>query len=240
MKKQLLFLLLPFITAKILLAQDTLPNFSITDAGNNRVIISWTNKFTEIKQISIQRSFDSLSKYKTILTVPDPTTLQNGFVDTKAPSDRMFYRLYILLDKGAFLFSPAKRPGNDSLRKIERNNTGITGIGKVINNDLTIDSIKVNPFSVPAKNKPTGWAPSPFVYTYKDGYVRISLPENDKKYGIKFFDAENVFLFELKEIPERTFRIDKTNFYHSGWFNFELYQDGKLVEKNKFFLQKDF
>jgi hypothetical protein len=79
------------------------------------------------------------------------------------------------------------------------------------------------------------------VYTHKDGYVQISLPSDEKKkYAIRFFEDDESFLFELKDIKERTFKIDKTNFYHAGWFRFELYEDGKLIEKHKFFLEKDF
>jgi hypothetical protein len=143
----------------------------------------------------------------------------------------MFYRLYILLDKGVYLFSNTKRPVPDSLRKTAPEIT----IDKVINTD----SVNV-PVMAITKNKPVSFVPSRFVYTYKDGYVRINLPENDKKYNIKFFEDNETFLFELKDIKERIFRIDKTNFYHAGWFRFELYEDGKLIEKHKFFLEKDF
>src|SRR5689334_12415066 len=86
-------------------AQDTLPRFSIVNRGKDRIIISWTNPYgQQIKQLSIQRSFDSLRNFKTILTVPDPTVPQNGYVDTKATNDHMFYRLYILLDSGRYSF----------------------------------------------------------------------------------------------------------------------------------------
>src|SRR6185295_8610669 len=177
------------IGGKILYAQDTLPKFTIKNIGNNRIVISWTNTFENIKQISIQRSSDSLSKYKTILTVPDATTPQNGFVDTKADNDRMFYRLYILLDKGAYLFSNAKRPVPDSLRKAEYH---APPVDMVINTD----SVKVPTIVTPLKNKPTGFVPSLHVYTSKDGYVRINLPDDEnlaigkpaKKYSIKFFE----------------------------------------------------
>ena len=68
---------------------------------------------------------------------------------------------------------------------------------------------------------------------------RLPEDEKPKKYSIKFFE-EDVPLFELKEIKEREFKIDKSNFYHAGWFRFELYEDDKLIEKHKFQLEKDF
>lgn len=100
--------------------QDTLPRFSAINAGNNRSIISWVNNYTDVKLISIQRSFDSLTNYKTILTVADPMAVQNGYMDNRAPNDHMFYRVYIQLDKGVYLYSKPKKPYLDtnSSRKI--------------------------------------------------------------------------------------------------------------------------
>lgn len=232
-----LILLLLFFTAttcNLLQAQDTLPKFSVNNAGNNRIIIGWINNFENVRQISIQRSFDSLTGYKTILTVADPATPQNGYADMKATNDHMFYRLYILLDKGVYLFSEAKKPVRDTSRKPD---PLIIKIDKFAG----IDSVAVpNPGN--NKSRPNAFTPSLYVYTHRDGYVRISLPDEEKpkKYTIKFFEADQTFLFELKEIKEKDFKLDKTNFYHAGWFRFELYEDGKLIEKHKFYLEKDF
>jgi hypothetical protein len=237
MKKLVLSLLLIITIVCSLYAQDTLPKFSVKNAGNNRIVVSWVNRFTNIRQISIQRSFDSVANYKTILTVPDPTTPENGYVDTKATNDKMFYRLYILLDKGVYLFSVAKRPVIDSLRKTDFVKTNDL-LDKISNNK---DSVTAPNISINMAAKPDVFVPSIHVYTYKDGYVRINLPDDeDKKYSLKFFEDDDSFLFELKDIKERTFRIDKANFYHAGWFKFELYENGKLIEKYKFYLQKDF
>ena len=89
-------------------AQDSLPAFSVVNKGNNRVVISWNNKFPQLKQISIQRSTDSLSNFKSLITVPDPNNKQNGYLDAKAPNDKMFYRLYILVDGANFIFQNRK------------------------------------------------------------------------------------------------------------------------------------
>ena len=45
---------------------------------------------------------------------------------------------------------------------------------------------------------------------------------------------ENVIIGEEERVREG---ID---FFHGGWFNFELYNDEKLLEKNKFYLSKMF
>jgi len=235
MKKLVLsVLLVSLFSGTHVFGQDTLPKFSVKNVGSNRIIISWVNTFESIKQISIQRSFDSLTGYRSILTVADPTTPQNGYLDTKATNDHMFYRLYIQLDKGVYLFSKAQKPVIDSFKKSNGYNDRL---GKMTGND----SLSIPNFGMNNKDRPELFTPSNHVYTYKDGSVRINLPDDEnKKYSIKFFDSDSTFLFELKEIKERTFRLDKSNFFHAGWFRFELYEDGRLIEKYKFYLQKDF
>lgn len=238
MKKLTLFLFIFTIAAaNHLFAQDTLPKFSLRNIGGNRVVIGWVNKFESIKQISIQRSFDSLTNFKTILTVADPTTRENGYLDAKAANDHMFYRLYIVFDKGSYLFSSPKRPVLDTMvrksmsSRVEGANLWVPIIDSA--NGLTITNNRIRSDS---------WTASRYVYTnLKDGYIRITLPDDaDKKYNIKFFTAENEALFELKDIKDRDFKIDKASFYHSGWFKFELYEDGVLKERNKFYLPKEF
>ncbi len=94
-------------------AQDTLPQFSVKDIGKERYVISWVNNYPYTAQITIQRSFDSIRGYKSILTVPDPNAKQNGYADSKAINDHMFYRLYIQLENGRFLFTAAKQPSRE-------------------------------------------------------------------------------------------------------------------------------
>lgn len=204
-------------------AQDTLPRFSVKNIGNNKYIIGWVNTFPITKQISIQRSHDSLKNFTTILSVADPSAVQNGFVDTKAPNDHMFYRLFINLDKGQFIFTEAKKPLFDTTKG---------------NNNLINQHIKDNTNGL---EKQPDFIPSYYVYTNKDGFVFINLPDAGmKKYHIKFFEDNGSFLFELRHIKESGLTLDKSNFIHAGWFHFELYNDEKLVERNKFYLAKEF
>ena len=75
----------------------------------------------------------------------------------------------------------------------------------------------------------------------KLGNIHIALPEAAKKhYTVKFFDENNKLLFELAEIKDPSLILDKTNFHHSGWFRFELYDGDQLKEKNKLFIPKEF
>jgi hypothetical protein len=175
----------------------------------------------------------------------------------------MFYRLYILVDKAVFIFSDAKRPVPDTAGKTASSKTdhGITDVaikqgmddrlevwgkldisGKLEKFQINIpDSANAPGIGITTKARPDVFVPSLHVHTQKDGYLRINLPDDEnRKFSIKFFEEDGTFLFEMKELKERTFKIDKTSFYHAGWFKFELYEGNKLIEKNKFYLEKDF
>lgn len=253
--------------------QDSLPAFSVVNKGNNHIVISWNNKFKQLAQISIQRSADSLSNFKSILTVPDPNNKQNGYLDSKAPSDKMFYRLYILVGGANFIVTKSKRASNDSIRLALMADTGsktkdsayLRVVEKIINQNLPDSALtseeliilkryrnnkldrlpdslsrKIDAV-VKTKNKPDVNIPMYRVVANKDGLVRVTLADfGSKKYSIKFYEDDNSFLFELKEIKEASLMLEKSNFYHSGWFKSELYEDGKLIEKNRFFIPKDF
>jgi hypothetical protein len=227
MMKQLTLALVLIVSQQALHAQDTLPKFSVRNIGANRIVVSWVNPLNNVTQISVQRSFDSGKYFKTILSVADPKALNNGFADTKAPHDSMYYRLFYAVEGGAFFFSESKRPFKDTV-------TVVTNPKQpAIVPPPVVDSV--------TKKKIETFVPSFYVYTQKDGYVFINLPDADKeKYHIKFFEDDGSFIFEIKGIRETALTLDKANFYHSGWFRFELYKDDKLVEKHKFYLPKDF
>ncbi len=254
--------------------QDSLPSFSVVNKGNNRIVISWNNKYKQLKQISIQRSTDSLANFKSLITVPDPNNRQNGFLDAKAPNDNMFYRLYIHVDGANFIVTRSRRPTNDSIRlalmadtasnKIS-DSTYLKVVQKIIDQNLPDSALtteelvilkryrdgKLDLFSDPVskkingdiknKTRPDIQIPMYRIVASKDGLVRIALADfENKKYTIKFFEDDDTFLFELKNIKEASLMLEKSNFHHSGWFRSELYDDGKLVEKNRFFIPKDF
>lgn len=283
------------------LAQDTLPNFTVTTRGANKIFISWTNTYDSVSQISIQRSTDSTKNFKTILTVPDPKVLQNGFVDAKAQTPFMFYRLFIVMEGGKYLFSKSERPFWDTAKKAQQPVEVANGNGnkrvvfteavpdnqaeqlkstikkevseKVVavprmyvlkKGDSIIGSVAERDFrklydSIVRKTKDTlvfkavdtillkafvpkvVYRPSQYVYTERDGNIAIALVDAPKKhYSIKFFEENQTELFEIKHVKASFLTLDKANFLRAGWFWFELYEEGKLKEKHRFYIPKDF
>lgn len=85
------------------------------------------------------------------------------------------------------------------------------------------------------------WRSSRYIFVNTDGYINISLPKaEERKYQVKFFEENGAPLFDIAHVRESPLILDKATFIHAGWFNFELYEDDKLKEKNKFYLPKDF
>lgn len=84
------------------------------------------------------------------------------------------------------------------------------------------------------------WKPSIYIYTNRSGYVTINLPlVKHHKYHVIFYEADGSELFRINTIKDPELILDKTDFVHAGWFSFELYEDDKLKEKNKFMLTRN-
>jgi hypothetical protein len=84
------------------------------------------------------------------------------------------------------------------------------------------------------------WKPSDYIFTNTHGYVTIRLPEaRQHKYHVIFYEEDGTELFRIRSVKETELILDKTDFIHAGWFFFELFEEDKLKEKNKFYLAKD-
>src|SRR5436853_177519 len=113
----------------------------------------------------------------------------------------VLFFLALLITAGIRLFA------QDTLPKFSVINAGNTRVNPVV---IRLDGFPgtdsvVTPNPVTIKNRTTGFVPSIYVYTCRDGYVCIRLPDHEKpkKYSIKFFDNDQTFLFELKEVKEQ-------------------------------------
>ena len=102
------------------------------------------------------------------------------------------------------------------------------------------DTLQINPYVEVYKEPKEVYKISSSVFTSKDGNVTIALADfNRKKYLVAFYELDDTPVMEVKDIGDAELIIDKTNFGHAGWFRFELYENGKLKEKNKLFIPKE-
>jgi hypothetical protein len=69
--------------------------------------------------------------------------------------------------------------------------------------------------------------------------VEVIHPElKNKKVNINFYKEDGTNLFSLNDVKESQLILDKTNFLQSGWFFFEMYENGKFMVRQKFYLPK--
>lgn len=278
-------------------AQDTLPKFSVVSKANNLNLVTWTNLYPKVSQISIQRSKDSLRNFVTVMSVPDPNLPQNGFSDNVSDNSPTFYRLFIVLGDGKYVFTQSRKPAPDTsfstsepilqdnqrvllsdslnnrevnalrekIRSAEQKSVAVNSkkffvvkrhnVYSTVHEDhfkkfrdsivyttrdtlvfASVDTVHIKPFVY----RPMFRA-SRHVYTEKYGNVMISLPDaGKKKYSVRFFEDYNTPLFDIEEVTSTSLVVDKTNFVRSGWFWFELYENGTMKERHKFFIPKDF
>lgn len=228
MKKNLLIIFLfTFFTVSRSLAQQTLPRISVTNYSDN-IIISWKNSYSlPVTNINIQRSYDSFKNYTTIGSVLNPQNKENGYSDNEPPYNKMYYRVFIAFEGGSYIISPAVRPvksfpitGNSPDGQVDpRTDSGYQAPPLIINGVIS---------------------PSLRIFTSKDNNLVINLPDAAiKKYTVKFFNEFEKQIFELTALKDEYLIIEKVNFVKAGWYYFELYEGGKLLEKNKFLVPKD-
>ena len=209
----LVFLLMLLLSGAKVFSQDTLPKLSVVNI-NNHIVISWSNPYTSLTTINIQRSPDSLKNFISIGTVLDVKNKTNGFVDAKPLSGRQYYRLFLSFEGGMYIFTNSERP--------------------------TLDTSKIIPKEYRQSAVNTWFVPSKFIYTGRDNNVIISLPlAGKKKYLVKFFEENGNPVFEISKLSESYLTVDKVNFIHAGFFNFEIYEEGILLERHKFYIPKD-
>ena len=91
-------------------AQDTLPHFTVETPGNGRVVVSWVNPYPNLIQLAVQRSYDSLRKFSTIFSSTSPELPTNGLSDQVPVGPRVYYRIFYVMEGGAYFFTQSKQP----------------------------------------------------------------------------------------------------------------------------------
>ena len=247
-------------------SQDALPKFTVAEKGK-KVIVSWINPYQSCIQLNVQRSYDSLKYFRTVYSATSPALPQNGFSETKPAYSKTYYRIFYVLEGGSYFFTPAKLATPDfetrSINVEDKISPSIKNI-TVSTRGIPVKLVSAPQFisfrdSILKQTKDTLfavndslvelrrfvpkeiWKASHYIFTNKDGYLNISLAEaKSKKYHLKFFEEDGTPLFEIHQVKEPLFTLDKSNFVHAGWYVFELFENDKLKEKNKFYLPKDF
>lgn len=234
-------------------AQDSLPFFTVKER-NGMVIIGWLNPHPELTQLIIQRSVDSVNGFRSIVSMPDPTSVSNGYVDKKPGVTNSYYRIYYVNPGGRYLFTASKKPVKDSALN-SRSVPMTAPVNQLVNDTnhatampgLTPDkAIKIKRETGIGINL-TGkiedninenvFTPSGLIFTNSEGNLIIALPDaNKKRFTLRVFKEDGTPMFHMRNIKEPQLLIDRSNFLHSGWFKYDLYEGERLREQSKFFI----
>lgn len=236
-------------------SQDSLPLFSVKKLGKNN-LISWRNKYTlPVTTLNIQKSFDSIAYFSTIASMLDPTNETNGYLDRKNIFGKQFYRLFIVFEGGSYLFTKSMQPVEDSVarRKPEQHSKKIAPIESDSIVIKKMDTVSLNmPGMITSKITPAKieeykapkpvikyYTPSKHIFVGKENNVNIQNPDTlSKNFTATFFDEKGNKLFNVK-LQESYLVLEKVNFGRSGWYYFQLFNNSKLVEKNKFYIPRE-
>jgi hypothetical protein len=234
-------------------AEDSLPNFTVKEI-NGMVIIGWLNPHPELTQLIIQRSVDSLTGFRSIVSMPDPTSVSNGYLDKKPGVANSYYRIYCVNPGGRYFFTAAQKPVKD--RSLNSQSTSSAAfVNKWIDEiNNSKDKRALTPDKALKIKRETGtgiplsgkiedninenvFAPSGLIFTNSEGNLIIALPDaNKKKFTLRVFKEDGTPVFHMRNIKEPQLLIDRSNFLHSGWFKYDLYENEILREQNKFFI----
>jgi hypothetical protein len=229
--------------------QDTLPSFSVIERSG-KIIIGWINPNPELKQIIIQRSFDSSKGFRSIISMPDPTAYTNGYLDKPADSATYFYRLFCTKPGGRYFFTQTKKAIKEKTKTITSAEEALLksiSSEEFVFNSSTGQKIQIGNIIDPGKmdkplkkdliNNENIFQPSGLIFTNAEGNLIIVLPDPEKKnFSLFVYQEDGEIVFRMKNIKESKLLIDKSNFISSGWFKYELFEGQKSREKNKFFI----
>ncbi|MEZ2445181.1 hypothetical protein AB6805_25855 [Chitinophaga sp. RCC_12] len=205
-----------------------LPNFTAS-IKTGRIQLDWISGFTQVKEIGIQRSLDSVLNFNTIGYASYPTQTRNAYLDNKPLPGSNYYRLFILFTNGRFMYSKTVLALSDSTIRADQ---------KLQYADI-MDASRGLRGKEQENREPerASWHPSNYIYTTADGNINIKLPDApQKKYSIKFYESNGTFLFDIDQVKGPSLILEKAIFMHAGWFNFEIFEEGKLKEKWNLFI----
>lgn len=256
------------LSASSLFGQATLPDFTLKNT-DGKISVLWLNNYPKpVKGISIQRSYDSTKNFFSIASILNPQNSVNGFTDSMAPYNKMFYRLFIGFDTGVYVLTQSKRPEVNTvidyskliqeINALYEKNIQLQEEKMRLQKELEIARAakikkkagnkngKVTEKKTAAKEvseeviSQVITYPSKRIFTDRDNNVVTKLFNvNANKYVIRFLTEDYKLLFEIKNPPADYFVIEKMNFSHGGWYQFEIYKNDFLLEENKFYISNE-
>ncbi|MCL6524082.1 MAG: hypothetical protein K6T34_05405 [Thermoflavifilum sp.] len=230
----LLFAVAP-LWSKAQLAQ--VPNFYIQKAKQG-LQLQWSipQDFPKYSRIGVQRSADSLYNFSTIGYAPESHSRQMQFIDRQPLPDSAYYKLIFIRPNGDYFFSQTLLFVYNKTVSSTQNPMYASSATSVVNQQSPT-TLSTNNY---AKQQSQAYHPSIYVFTNPSGNITLSFPQvNKHAYHLVFFDSSGTKILEIPKIEESPLTLDKSNFLHAGWFEYELYDGNTLMEKWKLYVPDD-
>lgn len=222
------------------------PEFSAL-IQTGKIHLEFINGFRDVRSIGVQRSLDSVLNFNTIGYIANPTDMRGSYDDGKPAPGSNYYRMLIVFNNGRYFYTKTILATKDST---------ISDTQKLTADDVKAAIAAAKAAGVATATAPPSvggktpdkkeelpkeekivWHPSNYIYTTADGNINIKLPDAPgKKYYVKFMEPDGTFLFDIKEIKEPFLILEKAIFLHAGWFNFEIFEGNKVLEKWNVFI----
>ncbi|WP_157853777.1 hypothetical protein [Thermoflavifilum aggregans] len=226
------------LISKLTIAQViALPDFQ-AQAVKQGVQLQWTIPagFPHFVRMGIQRSADSLYNFSTIGYATPLNTHHVQFTDNHPLSDSSYYKLIFVKPDGSYFFSQTIL-FNRQIFNIQTASV-ISQQEKPALSASSQNSSGVKDSA--SSRRPPAYHPSVYVFTNPSGNITLSLPDAAQHaYHLVFFDTAGTRVLEIPRISQSPLTLDKSNFLHAGWFQYELYDGNTLMEKWKLYVPDD-
>jgi hypothetical protein len=234
-------------------AQELLPDFTLETLPGRGYRISWQNPFGKnLKQLSVQRAAGNKTGFTTIFSTNSPQLPENGFIDRPpALFKKYYYRIFYVLNGEQYFFTTPKvalhqvfEPDRKGMMRVWMNDQLISTIPDhkfkrwkdSVSRNPRLEIVAKGPGEIilidqndVAVNNPSGK-----ISINHDGAVEIRLGSavTDYRYRLLFKDKKGLIILQLDTITEPLLVLEKSNFLQAGYFQYELYENGHLIEKN--------
>ncbi|MBE2289302.1 MAG: hypothetical protein IAE95_07085 [Chitinophagaceae bacterium] len=228
---------LPLLCSIVVSGQPLLPGMSCKCDGG-KVDVAWQCQFDGVKQIAINRSFDSLGRFDKVGRLDEPVKGVQHYFDTDRRTGNRYYKLVIEFNSGLVWQSNVCKMVVDtecvSTTKVSNEIMVKDTAGPVANNQLSLLSLKriVLPRPIDNITEPLFVTPIHVGVQKNTGhvFVKLSTGISREKHSIDFYNKDGFKVVSIAEIAADYVLIEKRNFQHKGVYKFVLKRAGSELE----------
>lgn len=229
--------IVPQLCSLVVAGQPMLPGMNCKCDGG-RVDVAWQCQYDGVKQIAVNRSFDSSGRFDRIGRLESPAKGVQHYFDTDRRTGPRYYKLVIEFNSGLVWQSNVCRMVVDTECVLTVSGSGKMMVqdsaGSAANNKLSVLSLKhiVLPRPIDNITEPLFVTPIHVGVQKNTGhvFVKLSTSISRERHTIDFYDKEGSKVVSIPDIAVDYILIEKRNFQHKGVYKFVLKRAGSELE----------